>query len=120
MAGLTGQGTSPGLCVMARGRQAVGQRLKSAVIDWCAVSSVGLPSAFRSRRRVAYDRLGVQWYKAVTRARVAGLTGQGTPRGLCVMPRGRLAVGQRLKSAVVDWCAASSVGLASAFRSRAI
>ena len=51
---------------------------------------------------------------------MAGLTGQGTPRGLCVMPRGRHTVGQRLKSAVVDWCAASRVGLASAFRSRAI
>ena len=100
VAGLTGQGTPRGLCVMPRWRQAVGQRLKSAVVDWCAASSVGLASAFRSR--AIYDRLGVQWYKAVTRARVAGLTGQGTPQGLCVMPRWRQAVGRRFKSAVVD------------------
>ena len=99
MAGLTGQGTPRGLCVMPRGRHTVGQRLKSAVVDWCAASSVGLASAFAC---VPYDRLGVQWYKAVTRARVAGLTGQGTPQGLCVMPRWRQAVGRRFKSAVVD------------------
>ena len=64
MAGLTGQGTPRGLCVMPRGRHTVGQRLKSAVVDWCAASSVGLASAFAC---VPYDRLGVQWYKAVTK-----------------------------------------------------
>ena len=50
-----------------------------------------------------------QWYKAVARAHMAGLTGHGTPQGPYVIVLGQRAVGQRLKSALVGWCAASIV-----------
>ena len=77
--------------------------------------SIGVPPPAWGRgfglcARVPCDGLGLQWYKAVARAPTAGLTGQGTARHLCVVARGRRAVWQCLKGAVVDQCAASSMG----------
>ena len=58
--------------------------------------------------RVPCDGLGLPWYKAVAGTPTAGLTALDIPLGPCVMAQGRRAVGQRLKSAVVGWCAAST------------
>jgi hypothetical protein len=60
-----------------------------------------------SDTRSASVGLGVEWYSAVMRALTDAHTGSGTPWGLCVMGRGREAVGQRLTSAVLRWRAAA-------------
>ena len=84
------------------------------MVRWGAASqarySVGVPpkgGEYICTLLLGRLRLGLGWYNAVPRAYTATLTGLGTPWGVPMIVWARGAVGGRLTSAVLRWCAAN-------------